>query len=61
MLFNSYQFIFVFLPIALIGFHIALRTESRRPVVGWLVACSLFFYGYWNPLYLLLLLATFCC
>ncbi len=57
MLFNSYPFLFVFLPIALAGFHLAGRM-GRRPVILWLAACSLAFYAYWNPPYVFLLLTS---
>ncbi|PPT04932.1 putative poly(beta-D-mannuronate) O-acetylase [Geitlerinema sp. FC II] len=56
MLFNSYTFIFGFLPVALIGFFAINRWGYARLAIGWLVAASLFFYGWWNPPYLLLLL-----
>ena len=56
MLFNSYGFIFVFLPITLAGFFLSGR--STRAAASWLVAASLFFYGYWNPVYLPLLLGS---
>ena len=54
MLFNSYIFISVFLPITLIGFYILRRFSCDLPVY-WLLMASLVFYGYWNPAYLLLL------
>lgn len=56
MLFNSYLFIFAFLPIMLLGYFWLLR---QRLILGskiWLVVGSLFFYGYWNLLYVPLLL-----
>lgn len=55
MLFNSYIFILAFLPTAVLGFY-AIGRESPRTALVWLLACSLFFYGYWNPIYLGLLL-----
>jgi alginate O-acetyltransferase complex protein AlgI len=55
MLFNSYQFIFAFLPIVLIGFEIVGRLGSQRAAVGWLITCSVLFYGIWNPLSLALI------
>jgi alginate O-acetyltransferase complex protein AlgI len=61
MLFNSYVFIFIFLPFAVIGFFILERNISRRSAFMWLVACSLFFYGWWNPIYLPLLLTSIVC
>jgi alginate O-acetyltransferase complex protein AlgI len=54
MLFSSNDFIFFFLPVALIGYQL-LGRFGRRAVFGWLSLVSLFFYGYWNPKYLLLL------
>jgi len=48
MLFNSYTFLLVFLPITLIGF-LALRKAPFRVALGWLVVMSLVYYGVWNP------------
>ena len=56
MLFNSDVFIFVFLPIVLAGFSASHRLFGHRGATIWLVAASLFFYGWWNPLYLWILL-----
>lgn len=58
MLFNSYEFIFLFLPIVLLGFFTLSIFKSRVLSIGWLVAASLFFYGYWNPKYLLLIITS---
>ncbi len=57
MLFNSYPFLFVFLPIALLGHQIAAHWH-RRAVVIWLSLVSLAFYAYWRPPYLILLCAS---
>ncbi|HWG16649.1 MAG TPA: MBOAT family protein, partial [Acidobacteriaceae bacterium] len=57
MLFNSFRFLFEFLPIALVGFHV-LGRYGRRPVVAWLGLMSLVFYAAWNPAYVLLLLGS---
>ena len=57
MLFNSYIFLFGFLPVALIGYDIAAHW-GRRAVVLWLSLASLAFYGYWRPAYLVLLCAS---
>ncbi len=58
MLFNSYEFVFFFLPITVVVF-IALRRRGYGSLaLTWLVAASMFFYGWWNPLYLLLLSGT---
>ena len=57
MLFNSYGFIFLYLPAVLLGFFWLART-SHAFAAGWLVMASLFFYGYWNPAYIGLLLCS---
>jgi D-alanyl-lipoteichoic acid acyltransferase DltB (MBOAT superfamily) len=57
MLFNSHAFIFLFLPLTLLLFF-GLGRFSAKLASGWLVAASLFFYGWWNPQYVLLLLAS---
>ena len=54
MLFNSYIFLFAFLPVTLIGYQIA-ALWHRRAVILWLSVASLAFYGYWRPAYLILL------
>jgi alginate O-acetyltransferase complex protein AlgI len=57
MLFNSYQFIFLYLPIVLFGFFWVARSSHRMAAL-WLVVASIFFYGYWNPKFVSLLLAS---
>jgi D-alanyl-lipoteichoic acid acyltransferase DltB (MBOAT superfamily) len=54
MLFNSFAFIFVFLPVTFFGFLIIGRRNPRL-AAAWLAAASLFFYGCWYPPYLLIL------
>ncbi|WGL15242.1 MBOAT family protein [Microbulbifer bruguierae] len=56
MLFNSIPFILVFLPAALIGFYALRRLDLFRISLAWLSVVSLFFYAWWNPKYLFLLL-----
>ena len=58
MLFNSYAFIFGFLPVALVGYFLLGRWREGRFANAWLVLASLFFYGYWTPRYLPLLLTS---
>lgn len=60
MLFNSYGFIFLYLPVVLLGFF-QLARISHAFAAGWLAAASLFFYGYWNPAYVGLLLCSIIC
>ena len=55
MLFNSPEFVLGFLPIVLAGFFLAGRAGGTRWALCWLVAASLFFYGWWNPKFVLLL------
>ena len=55
MLFNSPEFVLGFLPAALAGFFLAGRLGGNCWALGWLVGASLFFYGWWNPPFVLLL------
>lgn len=56
MLFNSVEFLFFFLPITLLVFLFLLKQKRSNLLVAWLVIASLFFYGWWNPSYLVLIL-----
>ncbi|MDH3413339.1 MAG: MBOAT family protein, partial [Gammaproteobacteria bacterium] len=56
MLFNSYVFIFVFLPAAVLMFHGLRRCGFERSAIGGLILMSFVFYGWWDPKYLLLLI-----
>ena len=55
MLFNSYIFIFAFLPLSLLIYHGLRQAGLERCSILVLTLLSLFFYGWWNPAYLLLL------
>jgi alginate O-acetyltransferase complex protein AlgI len=57
LLFNSFSFLFLYLPIVLAGYFLLGRVDPRW-AVRWLAAASLFFYGYWSLRYLPLLLAS---
>lgn len=52
MLFNSYVFLFAFLPVTYLVFW-SLRTASSRYV--WLTVTGYVFYGWWNPWFCLLM------
>jgi len=52
MLFNSKIFILVFLPIVLAGYYLCNRMKKEKAGMIWLIAMSLFFYGYFKPGYL---------
>lgn len=56
MLFNSFEFIFAFFPICVFGYFLLARYFSLESALGFLVLASLFFYAYWKPIYLLLIL-----
>lgn len=55
MLFNSYIFILYFLPLTIILFYFLSYKGHRQLGIAFLVLASLFFYAWWNPMYLLLL------
>lgn len=57
MLFNSYEFICIFLPLVLLGYLVLART-GHRAVIAWLAFASIVFYGYWKPAFLLVLAAS---
>jgi D-alanyl-lipoteichoic acid acyltransferase DltB (MBOAT superfamily) len=58
MLFNSYEFIFLFLPITLLAFFKLGGQGHYKAAIAWLVTASLFFYGWWNPTYLGLIIIS---
>jgi len=61
MLFNSYPFIFLFLPVTLLVFF-KLGTAGRRGLAAaWLAAASLAFYGWIDVTYVPLLLGSILC
>lgn len=58
MLFNSYIFIFLFLPLALLGWFGLNYLKLERLAQGFLVAMSLWFYAYFNISYLWIILIS---
>jgi D-alanyl-lipoteichoic acid acyltransferase DltB (MBOAT superfamily) len=58
MLFNSYIFIFLFLPVTLFGFFYIGVRGNYYFALAWLVGTSLFFYGWWNPAYIFLIVSS---
>jgi alginate O-acetyltransferase complex protein AlgI len=58
MMFHTSAFIFGFLPVCLAGFFALGRLFGVSCALGWLVTCSLFFYGWWNPEHLALLIGS---
>jgi alginate O-acetyltransferase complex protein AlgI len=57
MLFNSFSFLFLYLPIVLAGYFVLLRWQPAW-IAAWLALASLFFYGYWDTRYLSLLMGS---
>ena len=57
MLFNSYSYIFGFLPVTFLGFLI-LGRAGRAPATLWLTAASIAFYAWWRPLNVLLIMPS---
>jgi alginate O-acetyltransferase complex protein AlgI len=55
-LFNSYVFIFCFLPLVLAGYALLRRASNVLWPISWLVLASLVYYAWWRPEFLLLLL-----
>ncbi len=58
MLFHSAIFLFVFLPLTWLVFRALAAFQLERVALGWIVLMSLAFYAYWNPAYLLLIVAS---
>lgn len=56
MLFNSFEFLFFFLPITLVLFIKVASRWGNEAAISVLVFASLMFYSWWNPIYLPLLL-----
>ena len=61
MLFNSYIFILFFLPVTVVVYFLINRfqkNQQARTDLWWLFLMSLWFYGYANPIYLILILVS---
>ncbi len=58
MLFNSHVFIFLFLPVTLYVFYFLGGKYNHRLAIAWLVAASLFYYAWWNPAYVSLIIIS---
>jgi D-alanyl-lipoteichoic acid acyltransferase DltB (MBOAT superfamily) len=57
MLFNSFSFLFVFLPLCACGYFVLAR-KSHQYAATWLALASLVFYGWWSVNYIPLLLGS---
>jgi D-alanyl-lipoteichoic acid acyltransferase DltB (MBOAT superfamily) len=58
MLFHSLEFILAFLPVVLAGYAFLSRSGRTQPVFAWLTLASLVFYAWWNPPFVVLLIAS---
>lgn len=58
MLFNSYEFILLFLPVTFVVFFTLGKLKCNKLATAWLVLASLFFYGWWDYHYVPLLLMS---
>lgn len=58
MLFNSYSFLFVYLPIVVGGFFFLCHRHLVKAAKAWLLIASLIFYAYWDCRYVPLLIAS---
>jgi len=58
LLFNSYGFIFIFLPITFFVYFYLNKKKLTEISKGFLVVSSLFFYSWWNVVYLPLILVS---
>lgn len=56
MLFNSFEFIFLFLPITVVLYFLSVRLMGQEFGLGLLVVASLFFYAWWSPAYIIFIL-----
>ena len=48
---------YLFLPVAVVGYYL-IGSRNKRWAVKWIVICSLFFYGWWNPYFLIFLVGS---
>lgn len=58
MLFNSYEFIFLFLPITLGIYFWLNKKRLTQASKAWMVFASLFFYSWWNAIYLPIMIGS---
>jgi alginate O-acetyltransferase complex protein AlgI len=58
MLFSTPVFVVGFLPAVFAGFLLIGRVSGRRAALMWILAASMFFYGWWKPVMLPLLIGS---
>lgn len=60
MLFNSLEFIFLYVPIVIFIFFMLGKYKEKKYAIMWLVSASFFFYGWWDVRYIPLLFGSIC-
>ena len=58
MLFNSYVFLLLFFPATFLAYHLLVRYGKYTAAKAMLVFASLYFYGYFKPSYILILISS---
>ena len=58
MLFNTYQFIFIFLPISIFGIYLIKKLKISNYSHIWILFCSISFYALWDFYFLFLIFFT---
>ncbi|MBO5870161.1 MAG: MBOAT family protein, partial [Clostridia bacterium] len=58
MLFNSYIFVLFFLPIVILGYFLLNRLSFKRTAMIYLLGMSLWFYGFFNYSYLIIMISS---
>ncbi len=58
MLFNSYIFIFIFFPMCITGFYALASRNLGTAAKIWVIGFSLWFYGFFSPSYLLIMIIS---
>lgn len=58
MLFNSFNFVFIFLPITFVLYFLLHKLKLSKWALAFLITASLVFYGIWNPIYLILIFSS---
>lgn len=59
MLFNSYEFIFLYMPVVFAGFFL-IAQKTHQGAIAWLGLASIFFYAYWSLYALPVIVASIC-
>jgi alginate O-acetyltransferase complex protein AlgI len=58
MLFNSQEYLYVFLPLVVVVYACLSSLNKQKLLIPMLLVSSLFFYGFWNPKFLILLVLS---